>query len=80
VQYFGKNFGPDQAAARVASDKEMPLDEAKLGKAEYIEYYLTPDPPRAGHPRTGVQQAHGRLHRQTRPVRTSASIRTATSG
>jgi hypothetical protein len=29
----------------VKIDKEIPLEEAKLGKAEYIEYYLTPDLP-----------------------------------
>jgi streptogramin lyase len=48
VQYLAKNLGPDKPPRAVRVDKEMPLDEAKLGKAEYIEYYLTPDPPGQG--------------------------------
>src|SRR6267142_4273553 len=48
VQYLAKNLGPDKPRRAVRVDKEMPLDEAKLGKAEYIEYYLAPDPPGQG--------------------------------
>src|SRR5712691_4263829 len=48
VKYLAKNLGPDKAPRAVRVDKEMPVDEAKLGKAEYIEYYLTPDPPGQG--------------------------------
>jgi mono/diheme cytochrome c family protein len=48
VQYLAKNLGPDKPPRAVRVDKEMPLDEAKLGKAEYIEYSLTPDPPGQG--------------------------------
>jgi streptogramin lyase len=48
VQYLAKNLGPDKPPRAVRVDKEMPLDEAKLGKAMYIEYYLTPDPPGQG--------------------------------
>ena len=48
VQYLAKNLGPDKPPRAVRVDQEMPLDEAKLGKAEYIEYYLTPDPPGQG--------------------------------
>jgi streptogramin lyase len=48
VQYLAKNLGPDKPPRAVRVDKELPLDEAKLGKAEYIEYYLTPDPPGQG--------------------------------
>jgi len=48
VQYLAKNLGPDKPPRAVRVDKEIPLDEAKLGKAEYIEYYLTPDPPGQG--------------------------------
>jgi virginiamycin B lyase len=48
VQYLVKNFGPAAQPKAVKIDKELPLEEAKLGKAEYIEYYLTPDPPGQG--------------------------------
>ena len=48
VQYLAKNLGPDKPPRAVRVDQEMPLDEAKLAKAEYIEYYLTPDPPGQG--------------------------------
>ena len=48
LAYFVKNFGPDAKPRAVRIDKEMPLDEAKLGKSMYIEYYLTPDPPGQG--------------------------------
>jgi len=48
VQYLAKNLGPDKPPRAVRVDQEMPVDEAKLGKAEYIEYYLTPDPPGQG--------------------------------
>lgn len=44
VQYLGKHFGPDSRKRMVKWDKEVPLDEAKLAKAMYIEYYLAPNP------------------------------------
>ena len=43
VAYLVKNFGPDAKPRAVRTDKEMPIDEAKLAKAMYIEYYLPPD-------------------------------------
>ncbi len=48
VQYLAKNLGPDKPPRAVRVDKEIPLDEAKLGKAMYIEYSLAPDPPGQG--------------------------------
>ena len=48
VAYLVKNFGPDAKPRAVRIDQEMPLDEAKLGKANFIDYYLTPDPPGEG--------------------------------
>src|SRR5436309_1958513 len=39
-----KNLGAGAKPRAVRIEQEMPLDEAKLGKAMYIEYYLTPDP------------------------------------
>lgn len=44
VQYLGKHFGPDSRRRTVKFDQQVPLDEAKLAKAMYIEYYLKPDP------------------------------------
>jgi len=48
LQYLVKNFGPSAQPRAVKIDKELPLEEAKLGKAEFIEYYLTPDAPGQG--------------------------------
>src|SRR5438552_9623931 len=48
LAYLVKNFGPSSKPRAVRIDQEMPLDEAKLGKAMYIEYYLPPDPPGKG--------------------------------
>src|SRR5262247_2309655 len=48
LAYLVKNFGPDAKPRAVRIDQEMPLEEAKLGKAMYIEYYLPPDPPGKG--------------------------------
>ena len=48
LAYLVKNFGPDAKPRAVRIDQEMPFEEAKLGKAMYIEYYLPPDPPGKG--------------------------------
>jgi virginiamycin B lyase len=48
VDYLGTHFGPEAKPRRVRMEQEMPLDEAKLGKAMYIEYYLPEDPPGQG--------------------------------
>jgi streptogramin lyase len=45
VAYLVKNFGPDAKPRAVRTDPEMPVDEASLGRAMFIEYYLPPDPP-----------------------------------
>lgn len=41
--YLAKNFGPDSPKRALRLDVEMPLDEAALAKAMYIEYYLPVD-------------------------------------
>jgi streptogramin lyase len=43
LEYLIKNFAPESGQRAVKPEKETPLDEAKLAKAQYIEYYLTPD-------------------------------------
>jgi streptogramin lyase/cytochrome c5 len=48
LAYLVKNFGPSVTPRAVRIEQEMPLDEAKLGKAMYVEYYLTPDLPGQG--------------------------------
>src|SRR5947207_3263898 len=48
LAYLVKHFGPDAKPRAVRIDQEMPFEEAKLGKAMYIEYYLPPDPPGKG--------------------------------
>jgi len=39
LEYLTKNFGLDKKPRAVKTDKEMPIDEAALGKAQYMEYY-----------------------------------------
>ena len=58
LEYLVQNFGPDKKPRAVRPEKEMELDEAKLGKAQYIEYFLTPDAPRGG---TAAGQPQGEL-------------------
>jgi streptogramin lyase len=59
VDYLAKYFGPDSKVRAVKLEKELPWDEAKLGKAEFIEYYMMDDPAGQlskapdGKPRTG---------------------------
>jgi streptogramin lyase len=48
LEYLTKNLGLDKKPRAVRTDKEIPLDEAQLGKAEYIEYYLPTDGPPSG--------------------------------
>jgi streptogramin lyase len=48
ISYLVKNFGPSAPRRGVKFEGEVPLDEAALGKAMYIEYYLPPDPPGEG--------------------------------
>src|SRR3954451_1501288 len=53
LAYLIKNFGPDSKPRAVRSDRDVPLDEAKLGKAHFIESFLEPNP--ASQTATGVQ-------------------------
>jgi len=48
IDYLAANLGPDRKPRRVRMEEVMPLDEAQLGKAMYIEYYLPEDPPGEG--------------------------------
>jgi streptogramin lyase len=48
LAYLVKNFGPDAKPRAVRVDQEMAVDEAALGKAMYVEYYLPPDAPGSG--------------------------------
>lgn len=43
VAYLGKHYGPDSRKRAVRYDKPTPLDETKLAKAMYIEYYFRPN-------------------------------------
>ncbi|PYS36806.1 MAG: hypothetical protein DMG14_23510 [Acidobacteria bacterium] len=42
--YLVKNFGPDAPRRNVRTVQETPLDEAKLSKAMFMEYYVPEDP------------------------------------
>lgn len=44
VNYLVDNFGP-KSELRSLAQAGMPLDESKLSKAEYVEYYFPLDPP-----------------------------------
>lgn len=48
LAYLATTFGPTAKPRNVRTDKETPLDETKLGKAMYIEYYVAEDPPGQG--------------------------------
>jgi streptogramin lyase len=48
LAYLVKNFGPGTKPRNVRTVKETPLDEAKLGKAMYMEYYIAEDAPDQG--------------------------------
>jgi hypothetical protein len=37
LEYLTKNFGLDKKPRAVRTDKEIPLDEAQLAKAQYVE-------------------------------------------
>src|SRR3954469_18713578 len=40
VAYLGQHFGPEAKKRAIRFVNEVPLDEAKLAKAMYVEYYL----------------------------------------
>jgi len=48
IAYVVKHFGPDAKPRFVRAEREVPLDEAALGKAMFIEYRLPIDPPGTG--------------------------------
>src|SRR5438876_4084893 len=43
LAYLAQNFGPQSERRGLKSDTDFPLDEAALGKAMYVEYYLPLD-------------------------------------
>lgn len=45
LDYLTKNLGLDKKPRAVRPDKDVPLDEAELGKAQIIEYYLADERP-----------------------------------
>jgi streptogramin lyase len=59
LAYLVKNFGPGAKARNVKTVKETPLDEAKLGKAMYMEYYIKEDAPGQGVHSTEYADAFG---------------------
>jgi virginiamycin B lyase len=44
VNYLVENFGP-YSEPRAVNQSGMPVDETKISKAEYVEFYFPPDPP-----------------------------------
>ena len=45
LDYLVENFGPGADPRVPRIDQDMPLDEDTLGRAMYVEYYFTQDPP-----------------------------------
>ena len=45
LDYLVANFGPEAEPRVPRIDQDMPLDEDKLGRAMYVEYYFTEDAP-----------------------------------
>ena len=48
LAYLVEHFGPDAPPRRIRVEQQMPVDEAALGTALYIEYYLPEDAPGEG--------------------------------
>jgi streptogramin lyase len=48
IAYVVKHYGPDAKPRFVRAEREVPLDEAALSKAMFVEYYLPIDPPGTG--------------------------------
>ena len=48
IAYVVKHYGPDAGPRFVRAEKDVPLDEAALAKAMFVEYYLPIDPPGTG--------------------------------
>ena len=48
IAYVTKHYGPGAKPRFVRAEQEVPLDEASLGKAMFMEYYLPIDPPGTG--------------------------------
>jgi streptogramin lyase len=59
LEYLSKNFGVDKKRRAVRTDKEIALDEAKLARAQYIEYYVLEEAQtgRAAAPTTGASDS-----------------------
>ena len=59
VAYLGKHFGPNSPKRGLKADTDFPIDEATLGKAMYVEYYLPLDPKLdAGNKQRRTQEPH----------------------
>lgn len=48
IAYVTKHYGTDAKPRFVRAEQEVPLDEAALSKAMFMEYYLPIDPPGTG--------------------------------
>jgi virginiamycin B lyase len=59
VAYLGKHFGPSSPKRGLKADTDFPVDEAALGKAMWVEYYLPLDPKiDAGNTQRRTQEPH----------------------
>ena len=59
LAYLTKHFGPTSVRRGLKADTDFPLDEAVLGAAMYVEYYLPLDPKLdAGNKQRRTQEPH----------------------
>ena len=86
LAYLTKQYGPASVRRGLRMDAEFPVDEAALGKAMYVEYYLPLDKQiDAGNKQRRTQQPHfdrdGNVGTPTAACRTAsaASIRAPAS-
>ena len=55
AEYLSTHFGPDSPDRHLKMEDEIPLDEAALSKAQYVEYLISVDEAR---PRRWLQEVH----------------------
>ena len=68
IEYVVKHFGPDAKPRFVRAEQEVPLDEAALSKAMFIEYRMPIDPP-------GTGSASPEFAKQGRGIRWGQDVR-----
>ena len=61
VSYLARHFGPGTSARMVRNDESLPMDEAELGKAMWVEYTV-PEPKAENGSHRWIQEPYFDLH------------------